>query len=97
MAIGICIAIDLLRQNKESKFVIIEKGNQIGGTWNDNQVLLNITEFPFSPTLTFRKVSWLLLRCLESPLLALIRTKPGMDPRIPRPGRDPPISQESMP
>jgi cation diffusion facilitator CzcD-associated flavoprotein CzcO len=40
MVIGICIAIDLLRQNKASKFVIIEKGNQIGGTWNDNQVFL---------------------------------------------------------
>lgn len=34
---GICIAIDLLRQDKASKFVIIEKGNAIGGTWNDNQ------------------------------------------------------------
>jgi cation diffusion facilitator CzcD-associated flavoprotein CzcO len=34
---GICIAIDLLRKSKGTKFLIIERGNQIGGTWNDNQ------------------------------------------------------------
>lgn len=38
--IGICAAIDLLRQDKTSKFILIEKGNQIGGTWNDNQVYI---------------------------------------------------------
>lgn len=44
---GICIAIDLLRQDEASKFVMIEKGNQIGGTWNDNQVYPSVPFFAF--------------------------------------------------
>ncbi|KAI9836289.1 MAG: hypothetical protein M1819_001626 [Sarea resinae] len=34
---GICAAIDLLRRNKDHDFVILEKSNQVGGTWNDNR------------------------------------------------------------
>lgn len=33
---GICMAIDLIRRNKCQDFIIVEKGNSFGGTWNDN-------------------------------------------------------------
>ncbi|KAE9367997.1 FAD/NAD(P)-binding domain-containing protein [Stipitochalara longipes BDJ] len=34
---GMCLAIDLIRRNYTRDFVILEKGSQVGGTWNDNQ------------------------------------------------------------
>ncbi|KAF9892639.1 hypothetical protein FE257_001041 [Aspergillus nanangensis] len=34
---GLCMAIDLIRRTKCSNFVILEKGSQVGGTWNDNK------------------------------------------------------------
>ena len=34
---GLCAAIDLIRSNGSRNFLIIEKGNQVGGTWNDNK------------------------------------------------------------
>lgn len=33
---GVCIAIDLIRQNKCRDFVILEKSAGVGGTWHDN-------------------------------------------------------------
>ncbi|KAL5351639.1 hypothetical protein ACLOAV_003499 [Pseudogymnoascus australis] len=36
-ASGICTAIDMIRRNKSRDFIIVEKGSQIGGTWNDNR------------------------------------------------------------
>ncbi len=33
---GLCIAIDLINAGQQRNFVIVEKGNQVGGTWNDN-------------------------------------------------------------
>ncbi|PKX99987.1 FAD/NAD(P)-binding domain-containing protein [Aspergillus campestris IBT 28561] len=34
---GLCMAIDLLRRTPCRKFVILEQGSQVGGTWNDNK------------------------------------------------------------
>ncbi|PMD36418.1 monooxygenase [Hyaloscypha variabilis F] len=34
---GMCTAIDMMRRNGSRDFVILEKGSQVGGTWNDNQ------------------------------------------------------------
>ena len=34
--IGMCTAIDMIKRGGGRNFVIIEKGNQVGGTWNDN-------------------------------------------------------------
>ncbi|KAF2434286.1 putative flavin-binding monooxygenase [Tothia fuscella] len=34
---GICTAINLLRHTPIRNFLLLEKGSQIGGTWNDNQ------------------------------------------------------------
>ncbi|KAL4892222.1 hypothetical protein BDV59DRAFT_202739 [Aspergillus ambiguus] len=34
---GLCMAIDLLRRTQCRNFVILEKGSQVGGTWNDNK------------------------------------------------------------
>jgi len=31
-----CTAIDLITRSRIRNFVIIEKGSQVGGTWNDN-------------------------------------------------------------
>ena len=33
---GMCIAIDMIRQNKCQDFVILEKSGGVGGTWHDN-------------------------------------------------------------
>jgi cation diffusion facilitator CzcD-associated flavoprotein CzcO len=35
--LGLCTAIDLIRHNDSRDFIIVEKGSQIGGTWNDNK------------------------------------------------------------
>jgi hypothetical protein len=37
LAIGMCLAIDLIRRTHTQDFVILEKSSQVGGTWNDNQ------------------------------------------------------------
>ena len=34
--IGMCIAIDLIKRGNQRNFLIFEKSNQVGGTWNDN-------------------------------------------------------------
>ncbi len=31
------MAIDMIRRNDNREFIIVEKGSQIGGTWNDNK------------------------------------------------------------
>ncbi|KAN0095166.1 FAD/NAD(P)-binding domain containing protein [Hyaloscypha variabilis] len=37
LAIGMCLAIDLIRRTHTQDFVILEKSSQVGGTGNDNQ------------------------------------------------------------
>ena len=34
--LGMCTAIDMIRRGGERNFIIFEKSNQVGGTWNDN-------------------------------------------------------------
>ncbi len=34
--LGMCTAIDMIKRGGGRNFIIIEKGNQVGGTWNDN-------------------------------------------------------------
>ncbi|CAI7588631.1 unnamed protein product [Penicillium glandicola] len=34
---GMCMAIDLIKQNKTHNFVILERSGSVGGTWNDNK------------------------------------------------------------
>lgn len=34
--VGLCTAIDMIKSGQGRNFVIVEKGNQVGGTWNDN-------------------------------------------------------------
>lgn len=31
-----CTAIDMIEKGSGRNFIIVEKGNQVGGTWNDN-------------------------------------------------------------
>jgi hypothetical protein len=78
--LGICTAIDLIRENKNIKFIIIEKGNQIGGTWNDNQYPGCCCDGEFrslSPDFTI-----LTYFSLESSLLSILRTKSGLVQRV---------------
>lgn len=35
--IGLCMAIEILRRTPCRKFIILEKGSQVGGTWSDNK------------------------------------------------------------
>lgn len=34
---GMCVAIDLLKRNKCTNFIILEQSAGLGGTWNDNK------------------------------------------------------------
>ena len=34
--LGMCTAIDMIKSGSGRNFIIVEKGNQVGGTWNDN-------------------------------------------------------------
>ncbi|OCL04796.1 FAD/NAD(P)-binding domain-containing protein [Glonium stellatum] len=34
---GMCMAIDLIKQNKCHNFIIVEKSSGVGGTWHDNK------------------------------------------------------------
>ncbi|KAG9245932.1 hypothetical protein BJ878DRAFT_323165 [Calycina marina] len=34
---GMCVAIDMVRKGLGRNFIIVEKGNQVGGTWNDQR------------------------------------------------------------
>jgi cation diffusion facilitator CzcD-associated flavoprotein CzcO len=36
-AIGMCMAIDLIKRNSCHNFVILEKSSGVGGTWHDNK------------------------------------------------------------
>jgi cation diffusion facilitator CzcD-associated flavoprotein CzcO len=34
---GMTTAIDMIRKGNGRNFIIVEKGNQVGGTWNDQR------------------------------------------------------------
>ena len=68
--IGMCTAIDMIRRNGSRDFVILEKGSQVGGTWNDNKYPGCCCDGSFFSNL----ISWILiviLYSLESSLLLL--------------------------
>ncbi|CAF9929277.1 MAG: hypothetical protein ALECFALPRED_004289 [Alectoria fallacina] len=53
---GLCTAIDMIKSGQGRNFVIVEKSNQVGGTWNDNiypgcccDVLSHLYSYSFEP------------------------------------------------
>ena len=36
LGLGLCTAIDMIKGGHGRNFIIVEKGTQVGGTWNEN-------------------------------------------------------------